>query len=66
MRRPLEMKERDQQTQTSSIYTMELHEHLWIGVNVYRVAGGWIYSDYDIDTDRLYNSIFVPFNNEFQ
>ena len=45
---------------------MKLHERIWIGFDVLRVAGGWIYSDYNDETSTLYNSTFVPFNNEFQ
>lgn len=44
-----------------SIYDLNLHEWVYdrsIGINILRVAGGWIY-------DFANEKIFVPFNNEF-
>jgi hypothetical protein len=58
-----------------SIYDMELHETIWIyGNEILRVAGGWIYNQYeeryvernDSWQNFLINSVFVPFHNEFQ
>ena len=51
-----------------SIYALSLHESTKIqGHSIYvtRVPGGWIYELYDTDTTTM-NSVFVPFNNEFQ
>lgn len=53
-----------------TIYSLKLHETLWINnlqLSVIRVAGGWIYQDYDIREDSPVGvGTFVPFNNEFQ
>ena len=51
-----------------SIYKLELHENTWnnkINKDILRVASGWIYSEYDQESDRIFNSIFVPFDNKF-
>ncbi len=54
---------------SKSIYDLKLHETLWemdSGVNIQRVAGGWLYSSFDENEQTIYNSVFVPYNNEFQ
>ena len=54
-----------------NIYKLKLHETTSISLDngfnqhVTRVAGGWIYQTIRLDRN-LINSIFVPFNNEFQ
>jgi hypothetical protein len=50
-----------------SVYTMGLHQfkHITDGFTVLRVPGGWIYTQYRLDSNIM-TSIFVPFNNEFQ
>lgn len=50
----------------NDIYKMKLHDRVWLGFDILRVPGGWIYSDYNNETDTMYNSIFIPYNNEFQ
>jgi hypothetical protein len=53
-------------TKPSNIYEMGLHESIWIdGFVILRVAGGWIYTSYDVNGE-LHNSMFVPYDNEFQ
>jgi hypothetical protein len=45
-----------------SIYDLNLHEYLYdrsIGIDILRVAGGWIYEFFGDE------KLFVPFNNEF-
>jgi len=47
-----------------TIYDLKLHESVFIkqgldDFKITRVPGGWIYRHID-------NSVFVPFNNEFQ
>lgn len=51
-----------------TIYDLELHESITadFGMVIMRVAGGWIYDCWNIDTDRPQKGTFVPFNNEFQ
>lgn len=34
-------------------------------IRVVRVPGGWIYTVYRLDRGQM-NSVFVPFNNEFE
>jgi len=48
-----------------NIYTLELHEELQLPDSylwVRRVAGGWLYMNYE---DDKITSTFVPFHNEF-
>lgn len=54
-----------------NIYNLGLHEQLTIINNHYsvlRVPGGWIYDIpvQEIGRDIVWNSVFVPFSNEFQ
>ncbi len=52
--------------QDKVIYEMELHEKKTIygkGVDVIRVAGGWIYKFYFYKNNDI---VFVPFSDEFQ
>lgn len=56
---------------TKSIYDLGLHERLWLdgpvgGKDVFRVPGGWIYSEWDSERDIPLDSIFVPFHPEFK
>lgn len=47
------------------IYKMELHEVLHSeGMNIMRVAGGWIY-DFVAYNGFPASTIFIPYNNEF-
>ncbi len=53
-----------------NIYNLKLHQRIWIanpagGKDVYRVPGGWIYSDWDSEKDIAYNSVFVPFDKNY-
>jgi len=53
-----------------TIYDLKLHETLWISgadLTVIKVAGGWIYQEYDTERDQPIGvGTFVPFNNEYQ
>jgi len=48
------------------IYKLKLHEQISIDTNLFvtRVPGGWLYSDRA--GENLFNTVFVPFHNEFQ
>lgn len=49
-----------------SIYQMELHDTLKLGeLEIFRVAGGWIYTFVSID-NKTPVSIFVPYSDEFK
>ena len=60
------LKMKKKQIINNDIYKMKLHDRVWLGFDILRVPGGWIYSDYNNETDTMYNSIFIPYNNEFQ
>lgn len=49
----------------NDIYKMNLHDEIKLGKYTFirRVPGGWIYT-FQEDTN-IYNSIFVPYDNEF-
>ncbi len=49
------------------MWDMELHQELPGDSEHYilRVPGGWIYTPCDIDGTKIYDSVFVPLNNEF-
>lgn len=43
--------------------TMMLHDRIWnvkLAKDIIRVQSGWIYSDWDLETDTSFNSVFVP------
>lgn len=53
-----------------SIYKLDLHESTEIKSQgatyiVTRVASGWIYSIYRLDSNQM-TSTFIPFDNKFQ
>lgn len=56
---------------TKTIYDLGLHETLKIDLNTsaVRVAGGWIYEYYEINTHgnrvKFITCTFVPYNDEF-
>jgi len=52
----------------NKIYELELHENLQTdGMEINRVPGGWIYRFWDFEKkDYYHDSVFVPFNNEYQ
>jgi hypothetical protein len=67
--------------QNTDIYDMQLHQTIdlqsqenWDKYSylpyryITRVAGGWIYSNYDTEKDAyvIGDKIFVPFNNDMQ
>lgn len=52
-----------------TIYDLKLHEILNIQLDkiVTRVPGGWIYCIPNNNEQNItYNSVFVPYNNEFE
>ena len=58
---------------SKTIYNLELHEIMFLenkvrGISIIRVPGGWIYTFYawDVEGKEIPNSLFVPFNSEFQ
>lgn len=60
----------------TDIYDMRLHDIIDLskieGLGylpfryIMRVAGGWIYANYDTDKDIYTDKLFVPFNNDMQ
>jgi hypothetical protein len=50
-----------------NIYEMKLHEYILLenDLAIHRVAGGWLYTIPRLDCGQM-NTVFVPFNNEFQ
>ena len=50
-----------------NIYEMKLHEYIQLenDLVIHRVAGGWLYTIPRLDCGQM-NTVFVPFNNEFQ
>ncbi len=59
----------DCDTNSKSIYNMDLHENLAVSGRSYqlitRVPGGWLYSTYS-EGGKDIACVFVPFNDEFQ
>ena len=57
-----------EENDSKSIYTIGLHEGLWLpfGVFIMRVPGGWLYDCWDRNSDNFKQGTFVPFSNEFQ
>lgn len=54
---------------TDKIYQMPIHTCTEVNTgastfDIVRVAGGWIYTIYRLDSNQM-TSTFVPFNNEF-
>lgn len=49
------------------LYDLELHENFVISSQLHamRVPGGWIYYDWDSETGKSYNPVFVPYHAEF-
>ena len=53
----------------NDLYKLKLGDRMWIdraSKDVLKVPGGWIFSDWNGETDTPYNPVFVPFDNEFQ
>lgn len=63
-----------ERNEMSSIYDLKLHQSIRFlkehTIEIFRVPGGWIYKFHyrlmDDTTSIRINSVFVPFNNEFQ
>ena len=54
-----------------NIYDLKLHERTQINncIDIMRVPGGWLYETIASGTQnegRVWNVVFVPFDNEFQ
>lgn len=51
-----------------NIYALKLHETIEIkkGLIVTRVPGGWLYIHKELAIGSSDQTVFVPFNNEFQ
>ena len=46
----------------NEVLDLKMHERCWVrntGKDVYRVQSGWLYSDWNSETDTAYNTIFV-------
>lgn len=53
----------------TTIYDLDLHESLYLSnlnTAVVRVAGGWIYNYWCVETDKALGGVFVRYDNEFQ
>lgn len=59
----------------ADIYELKLHQTIDIQKNnaeylpfryVTRVPGGWIYSNYNTDSDTYADKLFIPFDNDMQ
>lgn len=56
------------QGETMNIYELKLHESIMLkngDLVIHRVAGGWLYTMPRLDCGQM-NTVFVPFDNEFQ
>lgn len=52
----------DNKTDNAEVLALQIHERCWVRScqkYVCRVQSGWLYSDWDGDTDKPYNTIFV-------
>jgi hypothetical protein len=68
----INMKEKaDYESNTpDKLYSLKLHEEYYPGTSesgwmIKRVAGGWLYIYHRLDQGQM-NTVFVPFNNEYQ
>lgn len=71
----LDLRVKPASTAHQKIYDMKLHEVIDISEidknyrpfrYVMRVAGGWIYANYDTDEDIYTDKLFIPFDNDMQ
>jgi hypothetical protein len=47
---------------TAKVLSLKMHERCWvknISKDVCRVQSGWLYSDWDVEKDLPYNTVFV-------
>ena len=50
-----------------NIYKLQLHEKIeGDGLQITKVASGWIYRFLDYKQSEYSNGVFIPFDNEFQ